>query len=54
MKRFTHKQDIDVELDELSYWPQDGLEEIDDAEFARAIAAGRVAEAERTGELVGA
>jgi hypothetical protein len=54
MKLLTRKQENDAELDELSYWPQDGLEEIDDAEFARAIAAGRVAEAERSGELVGA
>jgi hypothetical protein len=54
MKRFTRKNEKDVELDDISYWPADSLDEIDDAEFARAIAAGRVAEAERSGELVGA
>jgi hypothetical protein len=54
MKKFTRKQEQQAELDEASFWPEDRLDDVDDAEFARAIAAGRVAEAERTGVLVGA
>ena len=54
MKMFVRKQETVVERPEASFWPQDRLDEIDDDEFARAIAAGRVVEAERSGELVGA
>jgi hypothetical protein len=54
MKLFIRKHETSVEVPESSFWPQDRLDEIDDDEFARAIAAGRVVEAERSGELVGA
>jgi hypothetical protein len=52
MKRFTRSQDTTRSADDdASYWPEDRLDEVDDAEFARAIAAGRLAEQR---ELVGA
>jgi hypothetical protein len=55
MKLFTRQHEATIETDTPSFWPQDGLDEIDDAEFAKAIAEGRLAEqAEGARELVGA
>jgi hypothetical protein len=55
MKLFPRKQERTIDADDASFWPKDRLDEIDDAEFAKAIAAGRMAEqAERAQELVGA
>jgi len=55
MKPFTRIHEVTVDDEKSSFWPQDGLDEIDDAEFAKAIAAGRLAEqAEGARELVGA
>jgi hypothetical protein len=53
MKLFTRKQDNPLAvLDDGSFWPQDRLDEVDDDDFARAIAEGRLAEQRANEELV--
>jgi hypothetical protein len=55
MKLFTRHQEVTIDAESRSFWPADGLDEVDDAEFAKAIAAGRLAEQlEDARELVGA
>ena len=55
MKLFIRKQDTPVSSEaDAPFWPQDRLDDVDDDEFARAIAAGRLAEQAEHGELVGA
>jgi hypothetical protein len=55
MKLFSRHQESTLSTDDETFWPKERLDEIDDAEFARAIAAGRLAEqAEQAKELVDA
>jgi hypothetical protein len=55
MKLFSRHQENTLAADDETFWPKDRLDEIDDAEFARAIAEGRLAEqAEQTRQLVDA
>ena len=53
MKLFTRHEDTPLAaLDDPSAWPQDRLDEVDDDEFARAIAEGRLAEQREHPELI--
>jgi hypothetical protein len=55
MKLFSRNQETTLSSDDETFWPKERLDEIDDVEFARAIAAGRLAEqAEQARELVDA
>jgi hypothetical protein len=45
MSLFSHKHDDhERETVPAAFWPQDRLDDVDDATFARAIAEGRLAE----------
>jgi hypothetical protein len=45
MKMFSRKHDIPQrENTTPTFWPQDRIDDVDDAAFARAIAEGRIAE----------
>jgi hypothetical protein len=47
MKLFTRKHETPTtDRDDIGFWPQDRLDDIDDDAFAQAIAAGRLAEQE--------
>ena len=55
MKLFTRKHDTASTMsDDPSFWPTDRIDEVDDDDFARAIAAGRLAEQREHGELIDA